>query len=138
MLCNKISENPRKGFLQLLARGINKIKNEYIFEPYLTQAFFCTRSWNVSRSFWDTLVPILQTPCSNFGIAHFVNAVGMLRKKNRHSKADTISNTWQSIHSCCKTISYLQNFIFCKLRSLGRVSEVRACYPKTFFYSCYT
>ena len=25
MLCNKISENPRKGFLQLLARGMNKI-----------------------------------------------------------------------------------------------------------------
>ena len=31
MLCNKISENPRKGFLQLLARGMNKIKKTNIF-----------------------------------------------------------------------------------------------------------
>ena len=31
MLCNKISENPRKGFLQLLARGMNKIKKRNIF-----------------------------------------------------------------------------------------------------------
>ena len=28
MLWNKISENPRKGFLQLLARGMNKIKKK--------------------------------------------------------------------------------------------------------------
>ena len=35
MLCNK-TENPRKSFLQLLARGMNKIKNEHIFEPYDT------------------------------------------------------------------------------------------------------
>ena len=48
-LCNKIYENPRKGFLQLLTRGLTKLKNEYIFEPYVTQAFFCPRSWNVSR-----------------------------------------------------------------------------------------
>ena len=44
MLCNKISENPRKGFLQLLNRGMkkkNKKKNIYIykFEPYVTKAF---------------------------------------------------------------------------------------------------
>ena len=31
MLCNKISENPRKGFLQLLARGMNKIKKRIYF-----------------------------------------------------------------------------------------------------------
>ena len=48
MLCNKVSEYPRKGFLQLLARGMNKIKkNEYIFEPYVTQAFFCPRSFGI-------------------------------------------------------------------------------------------
>ena len=40
MLCNKISENPRKGFLQLLARGMNKIKKRIYFEPYVTQVFF--------------------------------------------------------------------------------------------------
>ena len=49
MLCNKISENPRKGFLQMLARGMTKFKNEYIFERFVTQAFFCPRSWNVSQ-----------------------------------------------------------------------------------------
>ena len=31
MLCNKISENPRKGFVQLLARGMNKILKNNIF-----------------------------------------------------------------------------------------------------------
>ena len=51
MLCNKISENPRKGFLPLLDRGMKKNikKTQYIFEPYITQAFFCPRSWNFSR-----------------------------------------------------------------------------------------
>ena len=50
MLCNKISKNPRKGFLQLLDRGMNKIKKkQYMFEPYVTQAFFRPRSRDVSR-----------------------------------------------------------------------------------------
>ena len=59
MLCNKISENPREGFLQLLDRGMNKIlKKEYIFEPYVTKAFFCPRSWNFHEKavFWDILM----------------------------------------------------------------------------------
>ena len=52
MLCNKISENPRKYFLQLLARGMDKIKNEYIFEPYVTQAFFCHRHGMHGKKFF--------------------------------------------------------------------------------------
>ena len=38
MLCNKIFENPRKGFLQSLDRGINQIKKRIFFELY-THAF---------------------------------------------------------------------------------------------------
>ena len=39
-LCNKISENPRKGFFTIARSGDEKkSKNEYIFEPYVTQAF---------------------------------------------------------------------------------------------------
>ena len=33
MLCNKIFENPRKGFLQLLDRGKNKVKKRIYFQP---------------------------------------------------------------------------------------------------------
>ena len=42
MLFNKISENPRKGFLQLLAQGMYKIKKTifFFFELHITQASF--------------------------------------------------------------------------------------------------
>ena len=39
MLCNKISENPRKGFLQLLARGMNKIKKRIYFRTLRHSSF---------------------------------------------------------------------------------------------------
>ena len=43
-MCIKISENPVKRFFTIA--GWTKLQNEYIFEPYVTQAFFCPRSWN--------------------------------------------------------------------------------------------
>ena len=49
MLCNKISENPRKGFLQLLARGMNKIKKRIYF---LT----LHGMFHGKDAFWDTLL----------------------------------------------------------------------------------
>ena len=39
---------------------------------------------------------------------------------------------WQFIHNYCKTIFQLQKFIFFKWQSLGRVSDIRACYPMYF------
>ena len=39
MLCNKISENPRKGFLQLLARGMNKIEKRIYFRTLRHSSF---------------------------------------------------------------------------------------------------
>ena len=38
-----------KVFYNCSLGGWTKLKNEYIFEPYVTQAFFCPRLWNVSR-----------------------------------------------------------------------------------------
>ena len=39
MLCNKISENPRTSFLQLLARGMNKIKKRIYFRTLRHSSF---------------------------------------------------------------------------------------------------
>ena len=59
MLCNKISENPRKGFLQLLDRGMNKVKKQIYFRtpshsslllPSVME-FFTKRAF-----FWATLL----------------------------------------------------------------------------------
>ena len=46
----KISENPRKSFLQSLDRGMNKIRKRYIFELYMTQAFFFPQSQNFNTT----------------------------------------------------------------------------------------
>ena len=45
-----ISENPRKALWQSLDRGINNMKNEYLFELCITQAFFCSLSGNFTTS----------------------------------------------------------------------------------------
>ena len=50
MLSNKMSENPRKVFLQSLDRGMNKINKQIFFELYITQAFFCPLSQNFSTT----------------------------------------------------------------------------------------
>ena len=39
MLCKKISENARNGFLELLARGMNKIKKRKYFRKSLKLSF---------------------------------------------------------------------------------------------------
>ena len=39
MLCNKISENQRKSFLQLLAQGMNKIKKRIYFRALRHSSF---------------------------------------------------------------------------------------------------
>ena len=47
----KISKNPQKGFLKSpCIVGWTKLKNDYIFELYITQAFFCPRSWNFTTT----------------------------------------------------------------------------------------
>ena len=50
MLCNKNSENPRKGFYNRGIGGWTKSKNEYFFELSITQAFFCPFSWNFTTT----------------------------------------------------------------------------------------
>jgi len=39
MLCHKIAENPRKGFLQSLDRGMNKIKKQIYFRTLHHSSF---------------------------------------------------------------------------------------------------
>ena len=59
MLCNKISENPRKGFLQLLARGMNKIKKRNIFSNPTSLKLFYAPGHGMfpeKDAFWDTLL----------------------------------------------------------------------------------
>ena len=57
MLCNKISENPRKDFLQLLARGMNKINKTNIFwnptslKHFLPPVMEC---FTEKKAIWDT------------------------------------------------------------------------------------
>ena len=46
MLCNKISKNPQKGFLQSLGRGINEQNQKTNIFSNITQVFFCPMSWN--------------------------------------------------------------------------------------------
>ena len=50
MWCNRISENPRKGFHNRWIGGWTKSKNEYYFELYITKAFFCPLSWNFTTT----------------------------------------------------------------------------------------
>ena len=63
MLNNKISENARKGFLQLLDRGMNKIlKNEYIFEPLSHSSILLPsvmECFTEIANFWATLMYIV-------------------------------------------------------------------------------
>ena len=53
---NFVYQNFRKStksfYFQSLDRGMNKIKTEYIFELYITQAFFCpmSQNFNTTRS----------------------------------------------------------------------------------------
>ena len=67
MLCNKISENPRKGFLRLLARGMNKIKKKRIYFRTLRHSSFLLppvmECFTEKDAFWDTLLHIYITGC---------------------------------------------------------------------------
>ena len=66
MLCNEISENLRKGFLQLLARGMNKIKKTNIFSnPTSPKLSFAPvmKCFTEKVSFWDTLIHV-QCTCT--------------------------------------------------------------------------
>ena len=62
MLCYKISENPRKGFLQLLDRGMNKKR---IYFRTLRHSSFLLPSvmefFTEKAIFWDTLLSSVQT-----------------------------------------------------------------------------
>ena len=57
LLCNKISKNTRKGFLQLLAQGMNKIKKQTLHHPsfLLPPVMKCLME---KDAFWDTLMYI--------------------------------------------------------------------------------
>ena len=58
MLCNKISENPRKVYLQLLARGMNKIKKRIYFRTLRHSSFLLPpvmECFTEKDAFWDTL-----------------------------------------------------------------------------------
>ena len=64
MLCNKISENPRKGFLQLLARGMNKIKKRIYFRTLRHLSFLLPpvmECFTEKGAFWDTLMYNVRT-----------------------------------------------------------------------------
>ena len=64
MLCNKISENPRKGFLQLLALEMNKIKKRIYFRTLRHSSFLLPpvmECFMEKGAFWDTLLYILHT-----------------------------------------------------------------------------
>ena len=57
ILCNKISVNPRKGFLQSLDRGMNKIKKTNIFSnPTSLKLSFAPGHGMFHGTFWDTLM----------------------------------------------------------------------------------
>ena len=59
MLCNKIFKNPRKSFLQLPDRGMNKINKTNIFSnPTSLMECFTEKG-----AFWAALMYIVQT-CS--------------------------------------------------------------------------
>ena len=61
MLCNKISEYPRKGFLQLLARGMNKIKKRIYFRTIHHSSFLLPpvmECFMEKGAFWDILMYI--------------------------------------------------------------------------------
>ena len=63
MLCSKISENPRKGFLQLLARGMNKIKKRIYFRTLRHSSFLLPpvmECFTEKGAFWYTLMYIVQ------------------------------------------------------------------------------
>ena len=76
-------------------------------------------------------MPLLRTPCPNFGSLGFALCRCMLRKEKKTSLLVSWNKfqNWQIFHNFCKTIFLLQKFTICNVRSLGRVSEVRACYP---------
>ena len=62
MLCNKISENPRKGFLQLLARRMNKIKKRIYFRTLRHTSFLLPpvmECFTEKGAFWATLMAML-------------------------------------------------------------------------------
>ena len=61
MLCNKISENLRKGYLQLLARGMNKIKKRIYFRTLRHSSFLLPpviEFFTEKDAFRDTLMCI--------------------------------------------------------------------------------
>ena len=61
MLCNKISENQRKGFLQLLARGMSKIKKRIYFRTLRHSSFLLPpvmECFMEKGAFWETLLYI--------------------------------------------------------------------------------
>ena len=68
MLCNKIFENPRKGFVQLLTRGMNKIKKRIYFRTLSHGMFHGHPNVQVNLlymlCFWYTL---LKVTCSVYG-----------------------------------------------------------------------
>ena len=63
MLCSKIPENPRKGFLRLLARGMNKIKERIYFRTLRHLSFLLSpvmECFTEKGAFWDTLMSNIQ------------------------------------------------------------------------------
>ena len=59
MLCNKIFENPRKGFLQLIVGVMNKIKKRIYFRTLRHLSFLLPpviECFTEKGTFWDTLV----------------------------------------------------------------------------------
>ena len=68
MMCNKISENPRKGFLQLLERGMNKIKRRIYFRTLRHSSFLLPRAmecFTEKGAFWATLMHNVQWGLQN-------------------------------------------------------------------------
>ena len=76
--------------------------------------------------------PWVRTPALSSEFYHyavnpeFVDAVGMLRKKNHHSKTETISKILKNYfsHAKIKDLTWQAN-----VQTLDRVSELRAHYP---------
>ena len=69
MGCNKLANNPRKGFLQLPDRGMNKIKKTNIFCNPTSLKLSFALGHGIFRGkscfFWDTLLKIYVSDRTN-------------------------------------------------------------------------
>ena len=111
MLCNKIFENPRKGFLQSLDQGKNKIKKRIFFHtlfcPQLCHGIFLPPVPEIAV-FWATLVNTVHCQCRVNTVQCRVNQgcqIGILN--TRFAKTGIMKSAWTVfgiVFWCCGKI----------------------------------